>query len=387
MTTVRFQTLVSTGSSEPKKLFEVKPGEIDLDTVHVPPHQVIIKAEAWAVNPIDWKLFINGVGASNSVVGNDVSGTVVKVGPEVKGFSVGDDVSALIIGGFISRPEGRGAFAGYAYASDYLSINYGKGGLLTASDFNGIIPVGPIKSFEGAASINAGLATAGVCFNTTMGFANLKPSEYNKKKIVLWGGGSATGFIAIQIAKHIYNLEVITVASSKHHKLLKKIGSDYTYDYSTSNVAEIIKKEHPGVKYAIGLVSSKETVQSLYDIVDDGAIVDNLSGVSESDIETDPRKKVEIKSTLAFILSDAPFNYGDQRIKATEAVLQDYDDFIYKKIPKDFIQNKLQHTELQVINEHHSFLESFRKAIETVGESKVSGQKLIIRALDVENEN
>jgi len=60
------------------------------------PNAVIIKASAAAINPVDWMVrdFAFVPLEYPTVLGTDVSGTVVEVGEEVKGIQVGQRVLA-----------------------------------------------------------------------------------------------------------------------------------------------------------------------------------------------------------------------------------------------------------------------------------------------------
>jgi NADPH:quinone reductase-like Zn-dependent oxidoreductase len=57
-------------------------------------HDVLVKLEAAALNPADWKLrkFPGYIKEYPAMVGTDGAGVVVKVGSQVKGVSVGDRV-------------------------------------------------------------------------------------------------------------------------------------------------------------------------------------------------------------------------------------------------------------------------------------------------------
>lgn len=68
---------------------EVKPAP-SLDSIPVKDDEVLVKNNAVASNPKDWKL--SKWGMFEGVEGNDISGVVEKVGKDVKEFKVGDRV-------------------------------------------------------------------------------------------------------------------------------------------------------------------------------------------------------------------------------------------------------------------------------------------------------
>lgn len=381
MTVVRFEKLVLSGHTDPKKLLEVRPGEIDLETYTVPANKLLIKSEAFALNPTDWKHMVFKVGPAGALAGSDVSGTVVKIGSGVEGFEVGDDVSAFLHGNYY--PGGNdGAFAGYTLLDDYATFNYGKGALKTASDHNGVIPAGPVQSFEGAASITLGLFTSGVTFNNAFELRHASPSSYEGNKVVIWGAATSTGILAIQVAKHIYKLKVIAVASSKHHDNLKKLGADWTYDYKTEGVVDTIKKEHPDIKYGFDTVASPETLQSTYDILPTDSILDNLLSLGPEHIKTDPSKKIKFKQTLLYEIVGEDFEFFGLH-KTPPEVRVDFEDFLHNKLSRKFVSHELIHNQLLIINENHSFLKSVEEGLDLLRNDKVSGQKIVIRNSDV----
>jgi NADPH:quinone reductase-like Zn-dependent oxidoreductase len=74
---------------------------------------ILVKTEAVALNPTDWKHVAFGLGAEGGLVGCDFAGTVVEVGNAVtKGWKKGDRLAGVNHGGNSSNVE-DGAFAEY----------------------------------------------------------------------------------------------------------------------------------------------------------------------------------------------------------------------------------------------------------------------------------
>ena len=79
-------------------------------------HQILVRTEAVAINPVDW--IVQTIGSliyawlsRPAVLGEDVAGEVVAIGPGVTRFHVGDRVLGLAVGTEKdrNRPE-EGAF-------------------------------------------------------------------------------------------------------------------------------------------------------------------------------------------------------------------------------------------------------------------------------------
>lgn len=390
MAPVSFQKLVFSGNTEDKKLLESKKETIDLDTFEVPPHKILIKAKAFALNPTDWKHIVWGITKKGNKTGSDVSGTVVKVGPETKGFEVGDDVGAFLHGNYDDQ---IGAFAGYTLVDDYATINYKKGGLKFATNVienpdkergGKIIPSDHVRTYEGAASISLGIFTVGVSLNFGFGFYKKSPESYKGKKYLVWGAATSTGLLAVQVAKELYGLTVIAVASSKHHKTLKSIGAAYTYDYRDADVVEKIKKEHPDIFYALDTVSDPEkTFQKTYDVVADGAILDNLLGLGEKDLKkVDSSKTVKFYETLLYDIANEEYEFFGTLRKVNPGLREAFDDYVANVLNLDFLQNKLYHNELFL--PPGDFVNAVETGLSLLRNDKISGQKVVVSANHVE---
>ncbi|KAL9037251.1 MAG: hypothetical protein Q9180_003826 [Flavoplaca navasiana] len=204
----------------------------DIDEQSMRPKYIKVKTVAVALNPTDFH-HTDGEGPLGSILGCDLSGIVEEVGNECSSdVKKGDKVFAVChcgnhvrhlchpIGPSTSRLIGDsqqqledGAYAEYAMVKD---------GHLAK------IPNG--LGFEETASMGAGVTTVGQAL-----YHNLKlpwPTEPAKTAfpILIYGGSTATGALAIQYAK-LSGLMVITTASPKNYSLVKSCGADAVFDY------------------------------------------------------------------------------------------------------------------------------------------------------------
>lgn len=60
--------------------------------------------------------------------------------------------------------------------------------------------------------------------------------------ILIWGGASACGLSAIQIAKRAGFSPILTTASKKNHDILRQLGATACFDYRTDSVVEDIRQ-------------------------------------------------------------------------------------------------------------------------------------------------
>ena len=58
--------------------------------------------------------------------------------------------------------------------------------------------------------VTVGLVTVGISFAHSL---NIAKNKEKGDSILIWGGATATGILAIQVAKLVYNLNVIVTAS------------------------------------------------------------------------------------------------------------------------------------------------------------------------------
>lgn len=173
------------------------------------------------------------------ILGTDVSGVIAAVGEAVAGFSVGDEVFAMV-----RFPQdlmtGSGAYAEYICAPaaelalkpagvDHVQAAGAPMSLLTAWQF--LIETGhdapnPFQSYPHV------------------------PVPLAGKTVLINGAGGGVGHLAVQVAKW-KGANVIAVASGKHESLLRELGADEFIDY-TQAAAETVAKEVDLVMDAVG---------------------------------------------------------------------------------------------------------------------------------------
>lgn len=337
--------------------------------------QVLIKVNSIALNPTDWKHFAAGWGSKGSILGTDSSGIVVSVGSKVTKFKIGDFVGAFTHGGYKQDPNG-GSFQEYVAVDENLCLKYEN--LVESSEVtNYSLPVGQVSTFEGAAAVNLGLATIGMSFFQLKlePFADSQKNEW----ILIWGGATATGLLAIQVAKKIYGLNVITTASVKHHALLKKLGADEVVDYRDSDAIDKVKQlTDNNIKYALDSVSSVETYNQTNECLRSTgeAYLDNLLAVP-SDALKNKKSNVTLASTLVYAVEGVPVDLNGAKIPVMSAVVDAHRKF-YPLINKYVSNGEILHQPLKFLP---GGLSGVNDGLELLKKG-VSGEKLILRIQD-----
>lgn len=336
--------------------------------------ELIIKLIAFAVNPTDWKHIKYSLGQVGAIAGSDVSGVVVSVGADVTGFLEGDYVSSCVRG---NVSLDRGAFAEYVVAEPATTLKYDHASISPAELSVGTHESSLINSFEGAASATLGLLTVSLSFGHSLKI-DFDASKNANRAILIWGGATATGILAIQLAKLVYGLKVYATASSTHHKFLKSLGADEVFDYSTPDVVEQIKSKANGlIKYALDTVSSHETYQATYDATEGSSecvCLDNLLMLTEKDLKTKADRKACFGATIGYVVTGEDAKLGSIVLKSSPELVKDYNHFWQQVLPKYLPQ--IRTNNLMVLPKG---LESANEALQLNMEGKTKAAKAVWR--------
>lgn len=332
--------------------------------------EILIRAVAFGANPTDWKRFVYGLAADNAVAGSDVAGVVEKVGKNVKGFAPGDVVSSMLLTGASAT---NGPFAEYAVASPLTTLKYPNGNEFSKDPLApGQYPAAVTTTFEGASSLTLALATVALSFSY-----GLKVEHDPSKTILVWSGASSVGMLAIQVAKLVFGLKVITTASIKHEQFLKELGADQVFDYKDPDVVEKIKSYAKGsIDYAYDTYSDQLSLQAIYDATADSShvAIDNLLNVRAESLNQTEGRNVTFAYTAVYQALKIDWAWGEHTFPYTDE-LGDSFDKLWQQLPNYL--SKIKHHNLLVLKPG---LESANEALELLRENKVSGGKVVWHA-------
>lgn len=148
------------------------------------PGTMLCKVRAVALNPADWKM-IEFSATQDSIGGNDFAGEVIQVGKDVKRFNEGDRIFGMMFG-LNPLDKLTGAFCSYALATEDLSCK-----------------MPPSMTFEEASTLSVPIGTAGSALYQALGLPVPGSVQVTKMPtyVLVSGGASATGTIAIQLLK------------------------------------------------------------------------------------------------------------------------------------------------------------------------------------------
>ncbi|MFU5804164.1 NADP-dependent oxidoreductase [Pseudomonas aeruginosa] len=199
------------------------------------------------------------------VLGHDVAGTVVKVGPRVRRFKLGDEVYA--------RPDDFriGTFA------EYIAV---KEGSLAHKPAN--------LSMEEAASIPLVALTA---WQVLVETAKLKKGQ----KVFIQAGSGGVGTIAIQLAKHL-GAFVATTTSTGNVEWVKALGADVVIDYRKQDFATELR-DYDVVLNSLGNDELEKSLQ----VLKPGGHLISISGPPTPEFAADQKLAWPLKQVLRLL--------------------------------------------------------------------------------------
>lgn len=177
--------------------------------------ELLIKVRATSVTAGDWRMrkahpfaarIYNGIFRPRKVkiLGFDLAGEVVEIGPEVTKFQVGESI-------FGSCGFGFGAYAEYR--------------CLAEDEVLAKIPAG--TSFQEAAAVPYGAIAPLLDLRDQV---KIEPGL----KVLIIGASGSVGTFAVQLAEH-FGARVSAVCSAKNSQLVEDLGAERVFDYRTEN--------------------------------------------------------------------------------------------------------------------------------------------------------
>lgn len=178
-------------------------------------HDLLVQVKAASINPVDYKIRAGMLKIMIAyrmplVLGQDLSGVVVKTGARVSRFKPGDEVFARL------DKSAIGAFAEFAAVRENDAAFKPPG----------------ISHVEAASIPLVGLT----CWQVMRDMANLKAGQ----TALIHAGSGGVGTFAIQLGKYL-GATVATTVGARNIELVKRLGADIVIDYQTQRFDEILK--------------------------------------------------------------------------------------------------------------------------------------------------
>jgi NADPH:quinone reductase-like Zn-dependent oxidoreductase len=193
----------------PPNVFEIR----DVPQPEVAPGKVLVRVHAASVNPVDWRIrngslrFVLPVRLP-LVLGYDIAGVVVEVGPGVSEFKPGDEVFA-----YLDSFLRGGGYAELALASRRV-----------------LAPKPGSLSFVEAAAVPLAATTA---LQALRDYGQI----HSQSHVLVNGASGGVGTFAIQIAK-MFGAEVTGVCGPSNVELVQQLGADRVVDYTKTDFTQ-----------------------------------------------------------------------------------------------------------------------------------------------------
>ena len=206
------------------------------------PGEVLVKVSAAGVNRADLLqaagLYPPPPGASE-LIGMEVSGVVAAVGSDVSGWSVGQQVCALLAGG------------GYA---EYVAVPAGQ-----------LLPIPGGVDLQDAAGLPEVACT--VWSNLVM-TAHLREGQL----LLIHGGASGVGTHAIQVAWALGARVAVTAGSASKLELCRELGADITINYHDEDFVARVQ-EAGGADVILDIMGAAYLDRNIDALASDGQLI------------------------------------------------------------------------------------------------------------------
>ncbi|KAK3058304.1 hypothetical protein LTR09_001382 [Extremus antarcticus] len=339
-----------------KALKVVGPGRAEIQEVPLPKMRddyVLVKVSNVALNPTDWKhVAREAMATPGCTVGCDYSGIVEEVGSKVtKEWKKGDRVAGFTHG--VNKVELEdGCFAEYCVAKADVQIKVPEN-----------------MSDEGASTLGVGVVTVGQGLYQSLGLP-LPGSGKSDEWLLIYGGSTATGSLAIQYAVHS-GCKVIVTCSPRNAAFCKSLGAIEAFDYKNTEVGKKIR-EYTGdsLTKVFDCISEGDSPKICCDAISSkGGVISYLLQAKHD------REDVENKHTLGYTVTGESFEFRSREMPAKP------EDF---EFGKKFIELSTKLLASSQISVHppkvgKGGLKGVLEGMDDLKEGRVSGVKLVYK--------
>lgn len=207
------------------------------------PGEVLIEVTAAGVNRADTlqrRGFYDPPAGTTDVLGLECAGTIRELGPDVTDLEVDSQVCALLSGG------------GYA---EYVAV-----------------PVGQVASIpQGCTTIEAAglMEVAATVWSNVFMIGKLQAGE----TLLVHGGGSGIGTMAIQVAKAFGARVIVTAGSQRKLDVCYELGADIGINYNDTDFAEYMAEHGIQADVILDIIGAKYLKPNLKVLAASGRLI------------------------------------------------------------------------------------------------------------------
>jgi putative PIG3 family NAD(P)H quinone oxidoreductase len=215
----------------------------EVPDVSAGPGEVLIKVAAAGVNRAD---VLQAAGkyppppGASEIIGMEVAGVISEVGPDVTGWSVGQEVCALLAGG------------GYA---EYVAVPAGQ-----------VMPIPEGVDLADAAGLPE---VAGTVWSNLVLTAHLSEGQL----LLLHGGASGIGSHAIQVARALGARVAVTAGSAEKLEICRDLGAQITINYRDEDFVARLREETDGADVILDIMGAAYLDRNIDALAADGQLI------------------------------------------------------------------------------------------------------------------
>ena len=227
-------------------------------------------------------------------------------------------------------------------------------------------------SSEEAATLGVGVTTVGQSLYQSLKLPLPTSPASTPFPILIYGGSSATGALAIQYAK-LSGAHVITTASAHNHSYLKSLGADACFDYRDPDCAKKIREYAPELRLALDNIATEETAKICGESLAPST-ADKKAVITSLLVQKAPREDIEARDTLAYTAMGEAFTFrGGTQVPVMEGHWEFARDF-WKMSERLFEEGKVKVHRPEV---RKGGLQGVLEGLDDLKKDRVSGVKLV----------
>ncbi|KAK1749888.1 putative alcohol dehydrogenase [Echria macrotheca] len=323
---------------------------------------VLVKIACVAINPADGKSLVMSP-TPGAVIGSDFAGTIFALAEEngagtIK-LKVGDRVCGFVFGNNPFRVD-NGAF------SEYVAVPAGL-----------VIRIPDSMSFEEAATLGTGLATSGLALYHMLKLPMPSQPATKPSYALVYGGGTSTGTIAIQLLRRSGFIPV-TTCSPRSEARLKSIGAAHTFDYKAPTCGSDIR-EYTQNQLAVALdcITDTRSMTICYEAI--GTAGGDYLALNPFPLRAHTRRSVKPDWIITYSVFDQPigwqrpFNWDPRPLDKEFAVKW------YEQASQLLDRNLIRSHPYQI---RPGGLNAVPEGVESVWKGEIMGHKLVYQVQD-----
>lgn len=294
---------------------------------------ILVKIKAISVNPVDFKIRQNSakdtVLENPKVIGWDAVGTVEEIGDGVTFFKPGDEV---YYAGDLTR---SGSNAEYQLVDERI--------------------VGLKPKTLSIAEAAAMPLTALTAWESLYDRIRISEQKDKGKSILIIGGAGGVGSIAIQLAKKVSGLKVITTASRPETKeWCKAMGADVVVDHKNL-VDEVHAAGFKEVDFILDFVDLNSYWDAIAELIKPQGHIVSITG-SATPIALNKLKNRSVTFSWELMYTRSMFQTDD--IEEQHQILNQVAELLDKGVLKTTLKQTLKGFTVENLKEAHRLLES-----------------------------